>query len=85
MTLPHEQLLTRRFVLIPSLELDFELTAPDGTRLADALAGLSCRRACAGPVPRWSFPALHRAELCGAAHSDTRRHRDGRLLHRVPR
>jgi 2-amino-4-hydroxy-6-hydroxymethyldihydropteridine diphosphokinase len=40
MTLPHEQLLSRRFVLIPALELDFELRAPDGTRLADALAAL---------------------------------------------
>ncbi len=41
MTLPHEQLLNRRFVLIPALELDFELTAPSGERLADALAALA--------------------------------------------
>src|SRR5277367_2960802 len=41
MTLPHEQLLTRRFVLIPALELDFDLRTPDGRRLADALATLS--------------------------------------------
>ncbi len=40
MTLPHSQVLTRRFVLIPALELDFELTTPDGTRLSDALAVL---------------------------------------------
>ncbi len=40
MTLPHEQLLTRRFVLIPALELDFELRTPTGERLADALAKL---------------------------------------------
>ena len=40
MTLPHEQLLSRRFVLIPALELDLELRAPDGTRLADALLAL---------------------------------------------
>jgi 2-amino-4-hydroxy-6-hydroxymethyldihydropteridine diphosphokinase len=38
--LPHEQVLARRFVLIPLLELDFELTAPSGERLADALAAL---------------------------------------------
>jgi 2-amino-4-hydroxy-6-hydroxymethyldihydropteridine diphosphokinase len=38
MSLPHDQLLSRRFVLIPALELDFELRAPDGRRLADALA-----------------------------------------------
>ncbi|MGH2911561.1 MAG: 2-amino-4-hydroxy-6-hydroxymethyldihydropteridine diphosphokinase [Solirubrobacteraceae bacterium] len=40
MTLPHEQVLARRFVLIPALELDFELSTPDGERLADALAVL---------------------------------------------
>jgi 2-amino-4-hydroxy-6-hydroxymethyldihydropteridine diphosphokinase len=38
--LPHEQVLARRFVLIPLLELDFELATPDGTRLSDALAAL---------------------------------------------
>ena len=53
MTLPHEQLLSRRFVLIPALELDFELAAPDGTRLADALAGLEL-----GEGVRWAGPAL---------------------------
>jgi 2-amino-4-hydroxy-6-hydroxymethyldihydropteridine diphosphokinase len=40
MTLPHDQLLTRRFVLIPALELDFDLQTPNGTRLAEALAAL---------------------------------------------
>ena len=40
LTLPHEQVLSRRFVLIPLLELDLELRTPDGTRLADALARL---------------------------------------------
>jgi 2-amino-4-hydroxy-6-hydroxymethyldihydropteridine diphosphokinase len=40
LTLPHEQVLARRFVLIPLLELDFELTTPAGVRLADALAAL---------------------------------------------
>jgi 2-amino-4-hydroxy-6-hydroxymethyldihydropteridine diphosphokinase len=40
MRLPHEQLLARRFVLIPALELDFDLRTPDGRRLADALAAL---------------------------------------------
>jgi len=38
--LPHEQVLARRFVLIPLLELDFALTTPSGARLADALAVL---------------------------------------------
>jgi 2-amino-4-hydroxy-6-hydroxymethyldihydropteridine diphosphokinase len=40
LTLPHEQVLARRFVLIPLLELDFELATPAGERLADALATL---------------------------------------------
>ena len=38
--LPHEQVLARRFVLIPLLELDFELATPAGEPLADALAAL---------------------------------------------
>jgi 2-amino-4-hydroxy-6-hydroxymethyldihydropteridine diphosphokinase len=40
LTLPHRQVLTRRFVLIPLLELDFGLRMPDGVRAADALAQL---------------------------------------------
>jgi 2-amino-4-hydroxy-6-hydroxymethyldihydropteridine diphosphokinase len=39
--LPHEQVLARRFVLIPLLELDFSLRTPAGEALADALARLS--------------------------------------------
>ena len=53
MKLPHEQLLSRRFVLIPALELDFELTAPDGRRLADALAALPLQEGV-----RWAGPPL---------------------------
>jgi 2-amino-4-hydroxy-6-hydroxymethyldihydropteridine diphosphokinase len=37
LTLPHREVTTRRFVLAPLLELDPDLTLPDGTRLADAL------------------------------------------------
>ncbi len=40
LTLPHEQVLARRFVLIPLLELDLALTTSSGARLADALAVL---------------------------------------------
>jgi 2-amino-4-hydroxy-6-hydroxymethyldihydropteridine diphosphokinase len=40
LTLPHREVTTRRFVLVPLLELDPALTLPDGTRLADALAAL---------------------------------------------
>ncbi len=40
LTLPHPEVTSRRFVLAPLLELDPELTLPDGTRLADALTTL---------------------------------------------
>jgi 2-amino-4-hydroxy-6-hydroxymethyldihydropteridine diphosphokinase len=40
LAVPHPGLLERRFVLIPLLELDLELTTPGGDRLADALARL---------------------------------------------
>jgi 2-amino-4-hydroxy-6-hydroxymethyldihydropteridine diphosphokinase len=40
LTLPHPEVTSRRFVLAPLLELDPELTLPDGTRLAAALAAL---------------------------------------------
>jgi 2-amino-4-hydroxy-6-hydroxymethyldihydropteridine diphosphokinase len=40
LTLPHPEVTSRRFVLLPLLELDPELKLPDGTRLADALAAL---------------------------------------------
>ena len=49
MTLPHEQLLQRRFVLIPALELDIEMATPAGGRLADALATLDVDEGVPGP------------------------------------
>lgn len=53
MTLPHAQVLARRFVLIPLLELDFGLRTPDGRALADALAALPVDEGVrwAGPPP----------------------------------
>jgi 2-amino-4-hydroxy-6-hydroxymethyldihydropteridine diphosphokinase len=53
LSLPHAQLLSRRFVLIPALELDFEQRTPDGHRLADALAALPTAEGV-----RWAGPAL---------------------------
>jgi 2-amino-4-hydroxy-6-hydroxymethyldihydropteridine diphosphokinase len=53
MMLPHEQLLSRRFVLIPALELDFELAVPDGRRLSDALAAMTLDEGV-----RWAGPPL---------------------------
>jgi 2-amino-4-hydroxy-6-hydroxymethyldihydropteridine diphosphokinase len=43
LALPHPEITTRRFVLEPLLELDPDLTLPDGTRLAGALAALPPR------------------------------------------
>jgi 2-amino-4-hydroxy-6-hydroxymethyldihydropteridine diphosphokinase len=40
LTLPHPEVTSRRFVLMPLLELDPELRLPDGTDLQAALAGL---------------------------------------------
>jgi 2-amino-4-hydroxy-6-hydroxymethyldihydropteridine diphosphokinase len=40
LTLPHREVTSRRFVLVPLLELDPQLTLPDGTRLSEALAAL---------------------------------------------
>lgn len=40
LTLPHPEVSSRRFVLAPLLELDPELSLPDGTQLADALDSL---------------------------------------------
>ncbi len=53
MILPHEQVLSRRFVLVPALELDFELTTPAGKRLSDALAVLPISEGV-----RWAGPPL---------------------------
>jgi 2-amino-4-hydroxy-6-hydroxymethyldihydropteridine diphosphokinase len=41
LSLPHEQVTARRFVLIPLLELDLELRTPDGTRLSECLAAMA--------------------------------------------
>jgi 2-amino-4-hydroxy-6-hydroxymethyldihydropteridine diphosphokinase len=40
LTLPHPEVVSRRFVLEPLLELDPSLSLPDGTSLRDALEGL---------------------------------------------
>lgn len=57
MSLPHAQLLRRRFVLIPALELDVESSLPDGRSLADALAALPLDEGV-----RWAGPPLQLAE-----------------------
>ena len=49
--LPHREVTSRRFVLVPLLELDPELRLPDGTRLSQRLAQLGSGQAVrrAGP------------------------------------
>jgi 2-amino-4-hydroxy-6-hydroxymethyldihydropteridine diphosphokinase len=53
LTLPHPQVAERRFVLIPLVELDPELTLPGGPRLADRLAELPVDEGV-----RWAGPPL---------------------------
>ncbi len=60
MTLPHRQLLHRRFVLVPALELDFDTATPAGERLAEALAALDVSEGV-----RWAGPPLAVAQAAG--------------------
>lgn len=46
--LPHREVTSRRFVLAPLLELDPDLTLPDGTRLDRAMADLESEVAVSG-------------------------------------
>jgi len=57
LTLPHGQVLARRFVLVPLLELDFALTTPAGERLADALAALPLHEGVRRAGPPLRMPA----------------------------
>jgi 2-amino-4-hydroxy-6-hydroxymethyldihydropteridine diphosphokinase len=66
--LPHEQLLSRRFVLIPALELDLELAVPDGRRLGDALARLPVSEGV-----RWAGPPLATVSAGSAPRRSSRR------------
>jgi len=51
LSLPHAEVLSRRFVLVPLLELDPFVSVPGGARVADALAALGPGQAVrlAGP------------------------------------
>ncbi len=51
--LPHEEVTSRRFVLVPLLELDPEIVTPTGVRVRDALVALD-----AGQDVRLSGPPL---------------------------
>ena len=61
---------SRRFVLVPLLELDPELALPDGTRLADALAALGDGQRVERSAPlelgrRPAAPAAARSQAAG--------------------
>jgi 2-amino-4-hydroxy-6-hydroxymethyldihydropteridine diphosphokinase len=52
LTLPHAEVTSRRFVLVPLLELDSGLTLPDGTSLRAALEAIEGERVeRVGPPP----------------------------------
>jgi 2-amino-4-hydroxy-6-hydroxymethyldihydropteridine diphosphokinase len=55
--LPHEQVTARRFVLIPLLELDFELRTPGGARLSECLAALPLDEGVRREGPPLRLPA----------------------------
>jgi 2-amino-4-hydroxy-6-hydroxymethyldihydropteridine diphosphokinase len=58
LTLPHREVTTRRFVLVPLLELDPELALPHGFRLVDALSALPAGQKV---EPRGSLQALNKS------------------------
>jgi 2-amino-4-hydroxy-6-hydroxymethyldihydropteridine diphosphokinase len=59
LSLPHPEVLSRRFVLVPLLELDPSLTLPDGTQLAPALEALDASGEVSGQaVVRIGEPLL---------------------------
>jgi 2-amino-4-hydroxy-6-hydroxymethyldihydropteridine diphosphokinase len=55
--LPHEQVTARRFVLVPLLELDFELRTPGGARLSECLAALPLDEGVRREGPPLRLPA----------------------------
>ena len=58
LSLPHEQVTSRRFVLVPLLELAPELAVPGAGRAAEALAALGPGQdvRLAGPPPALGYP-----------------------------
>ena len=68
LTLPHREVTSRRFVLVPLLELDPRLEVPGHGRAADALAALTARTSAA-PARRWRWAR----RCCSSSTSATRR------------
>jgi 2-amino-4-hydroxy-6-hydroxymethyldihydropteridine diphosphokinase len=57
LTVPHPELLRRRFVLVPLLELDLGLRLPSGESAADALAALPVAEGVRRAGPPLAVPA----------------------------
>jgi 2-amino-4-hydroxy-6-hydroxymethyldihydropteridine diphosphokinase len=55
--LPHAEVTSRRFVLVPLLEVSPDVTLPDGSRAADALAALGPGQAVRRTGPPLRVPA----------------------------
>ena len=55
--LPHPEVTSRRFVLVPLLEVDSDVVLPDGTRAADALRALGPGQAVRRSGPPLRVPA----------------------------
>jgi 2-amino-4-hydroxy-6-hydroxymethyldihydropteridine diphosphokinase len=53
LTLPHAEVTSRRFVLEPLLELEPQLTLPDGTRVADRLPQVADQLVALVAPPGW--------------------------------
>jgi 2-amino-4-hydroxy-6-hydroxymethyldihydropteridine diphosphokinase len=53
LTLPHAEVTSRRFVLEPLLELEPQLTLPDGTRVSDRLPQVADQRVTRLAPPGW--------------------------------
>lgn len=56
LVVPHPRLAERRFAMVPLLELDPDLTLPDGTALADACAAID---PLSQPVSEWTAGSVH--------------------------
>ena len=75
LTLPHPEVTSRRFVLVPLLELDPDLRLPDGTDLAAALKALGPgqrveRFGVLGAQVQDPFRREHRRHLAGEVGDD---------------
>ena len=79
--LPHREVTTRRFVLVPLLELDPDLELPGGGRAPMRSPRSARARRCAGPGRRWTC-GVRVLLVAGGAGAGRRACRRGDLLRR---